>query len=185
MLFRSDVFLTLALSMVVYLLIVFKPKTFFFTENIAAFSGILTLVMAAIFVISPHSELSLKKIRYLFLAAIIIIISTGIFITDPWCALFVNEIDYSSLIALFAAMTGALAVSMAWCRYICPLGAFLSIVAKYARLKIKRNTKYALSPDEAREVCYTEALGEEVLDAGSCLYCRRCLDVGASKTEEL
>jgi len=179
------VFLALALSITIYLLIAFKPKTFFFAENTAAFFGILTLAMAAIFSLVPALEPRLKKMRYFFLALVIIIISIGIFITDPWCALFGNEIDYSSLISFFAVMAAGLSVSMAWCRYICPLGAFLSLVVKSSRLKIKRNMECALSPEAVKKICYTEALTERGLEASSCLYCRRCVDAGAAKIEEL
>lgn len=177
--------LVLLLLFALFLLFAFKPGTFFFTENIAAFLGIITLVMAIFFVLNQKLDAQLKKNRYFFLTAWLMIIGMGIFVTDPWCALFGNEMDYSSLAAFFMVMAAALFVPMAWCRYICPLGSFLSIIMKSSRLKIKRNTNLILSYEDASNICYTAALGEKNLYEGACLYCRRCVDRGASEIKKL
>ena len=183
--FIKLIFLAASFFIAISLLIALKPKTFFFAENIAAFFGIVSLVMSTIFVLNSALGVRLKKMRYLFLVASITIIGIGIFVNEPWCALFGNEIDYSSLVAFFAVMAAALFVSMAWCRYVCPIGTFLSVITRYSRLKIERNTEFILSQEAARKICYTDALGEKTLDASSCLYFRRCVDAGAAKIEEL
>ena len=115
----------------------------------------------------------------------IIIITLGIFVTDPWCALFGNEIDYSSLVGLFAVLASAAIVSMAWCRYLCPLGSCLSLITKFSQVKIKRKKGSSISKQAAQRICYVQALGEEGLDESSCLFCKRCVEAGASDIEEL
>jgi len=177
-------FLIAFLTLILFLLFISKPKTYFFTENIAAFWGIAAILIAFIFLLSPNLNSQLKKIRYFSLFFVLTIVAAGIFITDPWCALFGNEIDYSSLLAFLAIVSTSAFISMAWCRYLCPLGSFLSIVTKFSRAKIKRNNTHSLSSEACRDICYVEALGSSSLDQGSCLYCGRCVDVSASKIEE-
>jgi ferredoxin-type protein NapH len=178
-------FLAGVFSLVVFLLFKLKPKTYFFTENIAAFWGIAVILIAFIFLLNPNLNSQLKKIRYLSLFFVLTIVAAGIFVTEPWCALFGNEIDYSSLLAFLAIVSTSAFVSMAWCRYLCPLGSFLSIVTKFSCTKIKRNNTHSLSSKACRDICYVEALGSNSLDQSSCLYCGRCVDVAVSKIEEL
>jgi len=176
--------LVIILFAAVFLLLKFKPKTFFFVQNIAAFWGLVTIILAGGLVLNQEADLKLKKLRYLLLFGWLVIISLGIFVTDPWCALFGNEIDYSSLIAFFAVLATAVIVPMAWCRYLCPLGASLSLLTKFSRVKVKRKKGSAISKKEAKNICYVQALEEKGLDNTSCLTCKRCVDAGASEVEE-
>jgi polyferredoxin len=172
-------------SAAVFLLFKFKPKTFFFVQNMAAFWGLATIILVGLFVLNPEAGFKLKRLRYFFLFAWLVIIFMGIFVTDPWCALFGNEIDYSSFVGLFAVLVSAAIVSMAWCRYLCPLGSVLSLIAKFFQVKIKRKKDSAISKKEARQICYVQALEERELDKSSCLFCKRCVEAGASEIEEL
>lgn len=179
-------FMSLVILFFLCLFLLFKarPSTYFFTENIAAFWGIFTIILALIFLYNPVTVASLKKIRYLSLIVLVGIIMLGVFITDPWCAFFGNEIDYSSLLGAFAIVSAALFVSMAWCRFLCPVGAFLSLFAGVFRLSIKRKPRHRLSAQAVKEICYVEALGTDSLDLSTCLYCGRCVDCKVSTLEE-
>jgi len=168
----------------IFLLFEFKPKTFFFVQNIAAFWGLAALILTALFVLNPGADIKLKRMRYLLLFAWLVIISLGIFVTDPWCALYGNEIDYSSLVALFTVLASAAVVPMAWCRYLCPLGAVLGMAMKFSQVKIKRKKDSLISSSQAKEICYVQALTEKGLDKSSCLFCKRCVQAGASEVEE-
>ncbi|MBU0548208.1 MAG: 4Fe-4S binding protein [Candidatus Omnitrophica bacterium] len=169
----------------VFLLLEFRPKTFFFVQNIASFWGLATIILAGLFVLNPGADLKLKKLRYFLLFIWLFIIFLGIFVTDPWCALYGNEIDYSSLVGLFAVLATAAIVPMAWCRYLCPLGSSLSLMAKFFQIKIKVKKDSVISKIEARQICYVQALEEKALDKSSCLFCKRCVEAGASEIEEL
>ncbi|MDD5560706.1 MAG: 4Fe-4S binding protein [Candidatus Omnitrophica bacterium] len=169
----------------IFLLFKFRPKTFFFVQNIAAFWGLVTIIFSVFFLLNQEADLKLKNLRYLLLFAWLVIITLGIFVTDPWCALFGNEIDYSSFVGLFAVLASAVIVPMAWCRYLCPLGAALSLVTKFSQVKIKRKKDLVISKKEARQVCYVQALDEKALDESSCLFCKRCVEAGISDIEEL
>jgi ferredoxin-type protein NapH len=170
---------------VIFLLFKFKPKTFFFVQNIAAFWGLVTVMLAVLFVLNPGLDIKLKKLRYSLLFAWLLIISFGIFVTDPWCALYGNEIDYSSLVALFAVVVSAAIAPMVWCRYLCPLGASLSLIMKRSQVNIKRKKDSVISSRQASQICYVQALSEKGLDKSSCLFCKRCVEAGASDIEEL
>lgn len=172
-------------SAAVFLLFKFKPKTFFFVQNIAAFWGLAAIIFTGLFVLNQEADLKLKRLRYFLLFAWLVIIALGIFVTDPWCALYGNEIDYSSLVGLFAVLASAAIAPMAWCRYLCPLGSSLSLVMKFSQVKIKRKKDSAISKQTAKQICYVQALGEKGLDESSCLFCKRCVVAGASDIEEL
>ena len=169
----------------VFLLFKFKPKTFFFVQNIAAFWGLVTVILTVLFVLNPGLDIKLKKLRYLLLFTWLLIISFGIFVTDPWCALYGNEIDYSSLVALFAVVASAAIAPMVWCRYLCPLGASLSLIMKRSQVNIKRKKDSVISSRQAGQICYVQALSEKGLDKSSCLFCKRCVEAGVSDIEEL
>ena len=178
-------FSLIALSAVLVLLFKFKPKTFFFVQNIAALWGLIAVIFTGVIVVNPAVDLKLKMARYFLLFVWFAIIALGIFVTDPWCALYGNEIDYSSLIALFAVLLCALFVPMVWCRYLCPIGSFLSLLIKFSQVKIKRKKESVLTDDSAKKTCYVQALGVKTLDQSSCLFCKRCVQAGASEIEEL
>ena len=177
-------FCVIVFSAAVFLLFKFKPKTFFFVQNIAAFWGLAAVILGGWFVLNQEADLKLKKLRYFLLSVWLIIIALGIFVTDPWCALYGNEIDYSSLVGLFAVLAVAVIVPMVWCRYLCPLGACLSLMTKFFQVKIKRKKDSVLSKQIAKQTCYVGALGEKGLEGSSCLFCKRCVDKGVSEIEE-
>jgi len=177
-------YLLLILTLVLFLLFILRPGTYFFAENVAAFWGIAAVLAVLALLFKPAMDAGLKRIRYFSLGIIAVIVALGVFITDPWCAFFKNEVDYSSLLAFFAVFSAAAVVSMAWCRYLCPMGAFLGIAVKASRAKIKRDIAHKLSDEACRNICYVEALKKDSLDESACLYCGRCVDAGASKIEE-
>ena len=178
-------FCVIVFSAAVFLLFKFKPKTFFFVQNIAAFWGLAAIILAGLFVLNQDSDFKLKKLRYFLLSVWLIIIALGIFVTDPWCALYGNEIDYSSLVGLFAVLATAAIVPMLWCRYLCPLGSALSLMTKFSQVKISRKKDSTISKEDAKQTCYVQALTEKSLDKSSCLFCKRCVEKGASDIEEL
>jgi polyferredoxin len=168
-----------------FLLFKFKPKTFFFVQNIASFWGLVTVILAGLFVLNQGQDLKLKSLRYFMLFVWLLIIAFGIFVTDPWCALYGNEIDYSSLISLFAVLASAAIVPMAWCRYLCPLGSVLSLLAKFYQVKMRRKDNSLISNQKTSRICYVQALEEKGLDESSCLFCKRCVEKGVSEIKEL
>lgn len=178
-------FCVIVFSAAVFLLFKFKPKTFFFVQNIAAFWGLAAVILGGWFVLNQDADFKLKRLRYFLLSVWLIIIALGIFVTDPWCALYGNEIDYSSLVGLFAVLAVAAIVPMVWCRYLCPLGACLSLMTKFFQVKIKRKKDLVISKQSAKQTCYVGALGEKALEGSSCLYCKRCVVAGAADIEEL
>lgn len=74
-------------------------------------------------------------------------------------------------------------VKNGWCGYICPLGAFYSVVGKYGLLKVYHEKEKCTLCNKCFEVCpevqVLSIIGKEdgYIKSGECTNCGRCIDV--------
>jgi ferredoxin-type protein NapH len=71
-----------------------------------------------------------------------------------------------------------------WCGYLCPLGAFYSLVGKFALIRIRFNAPTCTHCVECTRVCpepqvlnFKQATDKGYISAGECTNCGRCITV--------
>ena len=131
-----------------------------------------------LFVVLPFEtdDRKFKTVKYASALAWLLFSAVGIFVTNPWCVLMGDELDYSSLVGFLAVVSGTLIVTSAWCRYLCPMGAALGLLARYAPFKVA-NSKTCEKCGDCAGVCPTGAIRDAKVDQGSCIYCANCIGV--------
>lgn len=78
-----------------------------------------------------------------------------------------------------------------WCGHLCPIGAFYSLVGRYALLKIKHNTKNCTNCGKCFKVCPEEQVLSLIniksgyIKSGECSVCMRCVEVCADDALKL
>ena len=150
-----------------------RPGTQFFTENVVAIWSLVLLVLLFLVLPFERRDGAFKKLRFASLALWLFLAVLGVFVTNPWCTLLGDEVDYSSIVALLAIILASLVISMAWCRYLCPMGAALGLMARYAPVRLGSLDKCS-GCGQCAEVCPVGALNEGEVDRSSCIYCGRC-----------
>ncbi len=159
---------------VLWLAYFFRPGTQFFSENVAAVWGIGLLALVAIALPFEFHDRRLKRIKYLSMTLWIGLSAIGVFVTSPWCTLFGDELDYSSGVALTAVILAGLVIGMSWCRYVCPIGAALGWLAKFAPIRLAHQTLCSHCGN-CRTLCPMAALDDGDIDQTSCIYCGECV----------
>jgi len=70
-----------------------------------------------------------------------------------------------------------------WCGHLCPLGAFYSLIGRYALLKVKHNSDNCTNCNRCFAVCHEpqvlDIIGKQngVIKSGECTNCARCIEV--------
>jgi len=159
---------------VIWLAYFSRPGTQFFSENVAAVWGMGLLVIVAFALPFEFHDRPIKRIKYISMALWIGLSAIGVFVTSPWCTLFGDELDYSSGVAMIAVILAGLVVAMSWCRYICPMGAALGWLAKFAPLRLA-HLQDCTHCGKCRSMCPMGALDNGDIDQTSCIYCGECV----------
>ena len=139
----------------------------------------------------------LKFIKYIVLTATVIFLWTikiNIPAISPWDA-FAQLPDFNSAIQLYAAgsavllliIIGSIFIERFYCRYLCPLGAFFTIISRLRILKINKPT---LKCGKCRICTSACPMGiplykYEKVKTGECIGCARCVEVCPRKNAEL
>jgi len=160
--------------LVVWLAVLVRPGTQYFSENVAALwgGGLLALLFFALPV--ERRDAGLKRIKYVSLAFWLFLSVVGVFVTSPWCTLLGDEVDYSSIVALLSALSAAIVLPMAWCRYVCPMGAALGWLARYSPTRV-RNSAACTDCGKCAGLCPMGAIQDGAVDQSSCIYCGKCV----------
>jgi len=163
------ILLTGLLIVIVWLALAVRPATQFLSENVAAVWGGALLAMLFLVIPFERNDRRFTSVKYVSAGAWLGLSAVGVFVTNPWCVLMGDEMDYSSLVGLLAVIAGTLVVGLAWCRYLCPMGAALGLLAKYAPYKIV-NPNTCDGCGQCEGVCPTGAIHDGRVDQLSCIY---------------
>jgi predicted membrane-bound spermidine synthase/Na+-translocating ferredoxin:NAD+ oxidoreductase RnfG subunit len=120
----------------------------------------------------PISMEAMQKARFVKYGVLFVVIIVFFFsrnrttlVSDPLISIFNFRFWQSSILLIAAiALTGSVVYTRFWCRYLCPVGAFLSLLNKVVILK-----RYV--PAKKFGKC---EFGLTVKDQMDCLYCDRC-----------
>ena len=128
-----------------------------------------------------------RYLKYLVLAAVVVLSAAfGELVIrpyDPWAAyqhIVSAELITGfliGLIALAASLVGSLFYDRFFCKYLCPMGAFLGLVSKLGRYRIRRDANLCTSCgacDRACPVNLDVATVDQVTSA-ECLSCNQCV----------
>ncbi len=72
-----------------------------------------------------------------------------------------------------------------WCGYVCPLGAFYSLVGKYSLIRVEHNVDKCTECMECKVVCpekevlFMVGKFSQTVEMGACTNCARCIEVCA------
>jgi polyferredoxin len=134
-----------------------------------------------------------KKLRYLkyFILALTLymaIITTGLWYSsyDPYSALGhifkIEELliwpSIIGLILLIFIIIVSLIYDRVFCKYICPMGAFLSLISRISPMKITRNNKTCINCKICDKVCpmNIEVSKEKEITNTECINCNVCVN---------
>lgn len=96
-------------------------------------------------------------------------------------AVFGMGLGFGAIIVIF--MFDLFVHEHGWCGYLCPLGAFYSIVGKYSLIRVKHNAEACTACMKCKEVCpekevlHMVAKESESVTMGACTNCGRCVEV--------
>jgi len=117
-----------------------------------------------------------RYIKYV-LAVIILLFPTMIFL-EPFQYMFlIYKINLMQMIYLITILLFCILFIRLWCRYFCPLGGFLSIVAKVSLFRLKM-AKSCFHCEICKTVCPTNAIVEKdkklKIIHSECILCNKC-----------
>ena len=130
----------------------------------------------------------LRYLKYVILGLTIVMAwitaSIWMFPYDPWAAYGHLGEGLQAVWAEFAAGLIILVVTLAgsffydrfFCKYLCPLGGFLSLVAKISPFKIKRDSQVCTDCGLCTKACPVniQVAALETVTSGECLNCQKC-----------
>ncbi len=100
-----------------------------------------------------------------------------------------NYLLFFSLFLLAFTLIGAYKIPRFWCRYLCPLGAFMGILAKFALIGIRRDLTRCDRSLECIRACPMQIkildLPWEKFTHTECILCLDCLDACPNKALKL
>ncbi|NOY81559.1 MAG: 4Fe-4S binding protein [Kiritimatiellaeota bacterium] len=161
-------------AVVFWLAYLARPGTQYFSENVAAVWGAGLLLLVGLALPFEFHDRGIKRIKYVSMLSWIGLSAVGVFVTSPWCTLFGDELDYSSGVALISVLLAGTVLAMSWCRYLCPMGAALGWLAKFAPLRLV-HLGTCTGCGKCREMCPMGALENGRIDQASCIYCNECV----------
>ena len=109
---------------------------------------------------------------------------------DPWVAwMHLSEIRGAmiefpiAVVILFLIITGSYFISRVFCRYLCPMGAFLSLLNKISPFQVLRDVNKCNDCKLCDKVCSAgiDVSSSTVMDKAECTSCGECLDVCSKK----
>lgn len=168
----------------------------FFCGYICAFGTINDLiykfssnVLKIKFKINKRADKFLKLIKYAVLLFIVIFIWTlgnnGLNGLNPWDA-FAQIIQFppsvpsiTALCVLILILIGALFIERFFCRYLCPLGAFLSLIQALRIVRIKKNRSYCLNGCNLCSRRCSMGIDLEKTDRVDSIECIQCMNCTA------
>jgi Pyruvate/2-oxoacid:ferredoxin oxidoreductase delta subunit len=129
--------------------------------------------------IPPRVHNILKYVKYLVLVALVAtVVATGTVVwdqVDPFKSLFNMEVSLIPTTLLVLTLIASLFIFSPWCRYICPLGAFLSVVSRFSYLKLNVGESCKNCNACQKVFCEYSAINKgEKRPALSALDCSRC-----------
>jgi polyferredoxin len=142
--------------------------------------------------LAPRTDRSLKRVKYVVLAAIL----TASLTSRPWADRAVEIEPFKTAITLAFARSWpyvawaaflivlGVAVEKAFCRYLCPLGAFLALGGRLRRFAwIPRRAECGRPCQTCRRRCEYQAIAEDGrVDYAECFQCMDCVAVYHSDT---
>ncbi|SKA91631.1 FMN-binding domain-containing protein [Caloramator quimbayensis] len=168
----------------------------FFCGYICAFGTINDLiykfssnVLKIKFKINKRVDKFLKLIKYAVLLFIVIFIWTlgnkGLNGLNPWDA-FAQIIQFPpsvqsilSLCVLILVLIGALFIERFFCRYLCPLGAFLSLIQVFRIVRISKNKSNCLNGCNLCSRSCSMGIDLEKIDRVDSIECIQCMNCSA------
>jgi polyferredoxin len=117
--------------------------------------------------------------RYIkYVLAVIILLFPAMIFLEPFQYMFlIYKINLVQMIYLITILLFCILFIRLWCRYFCPLGGFLSIVAKVSLFKLKM-AKSCFHCEICKTVCPTNAIVEKdkklKIIYSECILCNKC-----------
>jgi polyferredoxin len=117
--------------------------------------------------------------RYIkYILAVIILLFPAMIFLEPFQYMFLSyKINLVQMIYLIIILLFCILFIRLWCRYFCPLGGFLSIVAKVSLFKLKM-AKSCFHCEICKTVCPTHAIVEKdkklKIIYSECVLCNKC-----------
>ncbi|MBC2852078.1 4Fe-4S binding protein [Cetobacterium sp. 8H] len=163
------------------------------------FSSLGKKILGKRFLINRTLDYYLKYLKYFILFIILYLTwKTGELIIapyDPFAAFShipagIGEVinDYTwGFTFLILILFSSLFYDNIFCKYICPLGAFYSILSKISVFKIIRDNSTCINCKKCDKVCPVniEIQSNEVIKSSECLSCMRCIDSCPTKKNSL
>jgi len=139
--------------------------------------------------VPAQAEKYLGYLKYVFLFVIVFLtwrVGELVYAPyDPWAAYThltagIGELYGEFLIGslfLLVGLVGSLWIPNNFCRYFCPMGAFLSILAKFSPTKIQRNQESCINCSKCDRVCPVQLpiSTEPAVTSTQCLSCGDCI----------
>ena len=117
--------------------------------------------------------------RYIkYILAMVILLAPSMIILEPFQYMFLlYKTNFLQVVYLIAILLFCILFIRVWCRYFCPLGGFLSIIAKISLFKLKIN-KSCFKCEICKTICPTNAIIEKNerlrIIKSECILCNKC-----------
>ncbi len=129
---RNHVLLAVILVGFVTLVIWVSSAKRMFVEDSSLHWAASLILLCYLVVIGAARDLSLRRIRWVSIVAIIFTALSHLAITSPVHFAFTSRDDAASALTTLVIVAASMVVSRSWCRYLCPWGYLMGLLSRFS-----------------------------------------------------